>query len=57
MPLKLVQRPKSPHWVMRGTIRGIRVEESTRTAEKNAAEEIRAKRGAELLSGGCPEEC
>ena len=50
MPLKLVKRPKSPYWVMRGTVRGIRVEESTGTAARRAAEEIRAKREAELLS-------
>ena len=49
MPIKLVKRPKSPFWVMRGTIRGIRVEECTGTADKKAAEEIRAKREAEIL--------
>lgn len=50
MPLKLVKRPKSPHWVMRGTVRGIRVEETTGTTEKAAAEVVRAKREAELLT-------
>jgi integrase len=35
---------------MRGTIRGLRVEESTGTSEKRAAEEIRAKREAEILT-------
>ena len=35
---------------MRGTLRGVRVEESTGTAEKRAAEEIRAKREAEILT-------
>jgi hypothetical protein len=34
MPIKLVRRAKSPNWVMRGTLRGIRVEESTRTDNK-----------------------
>lgn len=50
MPLKLVRRPKSPHWIIRGTLRGIRVEESTQVSDKRAAEEIRAKREAEILA-------
>jgi integrase len=49
MPLKLVRRPKSPNWVIRGTLRGIRVEESTGTDDKRYAEEIRAKREGEIL--------
>jgi hypothetical protein len=44
------RRPKSPNWVIRGTIRGICVEESTRTSDKQTAEEIRAKREVELLA-------
>lgn len=50
MSLRLVRRPKSPNWVLRGTIRRIRVEESTGTNNKKIAEEIRAKREAELLA-------
>src|SRR2546423_12350705 len=50
MSLKLVRRPKSPNWVMRGTVRRIRIEESTGTSERRVAEEIRAKREAELLT-------
>jgi len=52
MPLKLVQRRdnKSPFWIIRGSIRGRRVDESTGTAERKIAEEIRAKREAELLA-------
>jgi integrase len=50
VPLKLVHRPKSPHWIIRGTLRGIRLEESTGTDDKKAAEEIRAKREAEILA-------
>lgn len=50
MPLKLVRRPKSPYWIIRGTLRGIRIEESTGVSEKRAAEEIRAKREAEILA-------
>src|SRR4051812_46904213 len=48
--LRLVHRAKSPHWIIRGTIRGIRIEESTRTVKRGLAEEIRAKREAELLT-------
>src|SRR5262245_60342402 len=50
MSLKIVRRPKSPNWIIRGTVRGIRVEESTGTSERGIAEEIRAKREAELLT-------
>ena len=49
MPLRLVRRAKSPNWIIRGTVRGIRVEESTGT-NRRVAEEIRAKREAELLA-------
>jgi len=49
--LSLKRRPKSPYWIIRGTLRGIRVEESTGTSNKRAAEEIRAKREAEILEG------
>jgi len=49
MPLRLVKRPKSPYWVIRGTIRRIRVEESTGTSDKRAADEILIKREAEIL--------
>lgn len=50
MPLKLVRRPKSPYWIVRGTLRGIRVEESTGVSDRRAAEEIRAKREAQILA-------
>jgi integrase len=50
MPLKLTRRPRSPNWILRGTIRGIRIEESTGTNNRRVAEEIRAKRETELLS-------
>jgi integrase len=52
MPLRLVRRPKSPNWIIRGTVRGIRVEESSGVvlANRRTAEEIRAKREAEILS-------
>jgi hypothetical protein len=47
MPIRLVRRPKSPNWILRGTLR---VEESTGTDNKKVAEEIRAKREAEILA-------
>jgi hypothetical protein len=50
MPLRLVRRPKSPNWIIRGTLRGIRIEESTGVGDKRAAEEIKAKREAEILA-------
>lgn len=48
--LKLVRRPKSPYWIIRGTLRGVRVEESTGTGNKQAAEEIRVKREHDILT-------
>lgn len=50
MPLKLVKRPKSPNWIMRGTVRGQTIEETTGTSNKEAAEAIRIKRENELLT-------
>jgi hypothetical protein len=50
MSLRLVRRPKSPNWVVRGTIRGVRIEESTGTDNKKAADEIRASREAHILT-------
>jgi integrase len=53
--LKIVRRPKSPYWYIRGSVRGSRIEESTgivddgRAASKRQAEEIRAKREAETI--------
>ena len=50
MRLQLKRRPKTPYWIIRGTVRGIRVEESTGTSDRRVAEEIRAKREAEILA-------
>lgn len=49
--LKLVRRHGSPFIYLRGTVRGIRVDESTgvRAGGRKAAEEIRAKRQAAIL--------
>lgn len=49
MPLSLKRRHGSPCWYLRGTIRGISVDESTGTGDRKAAEEIRAVREADLL--------
>ena len=50
MSLRLVRRPKSPYWIIRGTVRRVRVEESSGTGDKRIAEEIRAKREAQILA-------
>lgn len=49
--LKLVKRHGSSYFYLRGTVRGISIDESTRVDFRNrrAAEEIKAKRQAELL--------
>lgn len=39
----------SENWYLRGTVRGIRVDESTGTGDRQAAEAIRIKREAEVL--------
>jgi integrase len=50
MPLKLVRHPKrSPHWYLRGTVRGVHIFETTKTDDRKAAEAIRIKREAGLL--------
>lgn len=49
MPLEIYQRPDSPNWYLRGTLRGVRVRESCGTHEKSVAEEIKAKREWEVL--------
>lgn len=51
MPLKLVKRHNSDFWYMRGTVRGVTVDESTRLVDKEAAEALRAKREWELTQG------
>src|SRR5579872_4737047 len=50
MSLKLVRRPKTPYWVMRGTVRGQSIEESTGVTDKAVAEQIRIKRENEILT-------
>ncbi|HDZ73511.1 MAG TPA: site-specific integrase [Aurantimonas coralicida] len=52
MPLRVVSRPKSPLLYIRGTIAGVRVEESAGTSSRKLAEEYRAKREAEIYKEG-----
>jgi len=50
MPLKLKRYPgRGPNWYIRGTVRRRYVDETTGTADRAAAEDIRIKREAELL--------
>jgi len=49
MPLKITKTKKSPNWYIKGTIRGIAVEESTGTNCKKTAKEICDRRVAEVL--------
>jgi integrase len=49
MPLRLIRRGGSPHYYLRGTVRGINIYETTGTNDPKAAEAIRIKREAEAL--------
>lgn len=49
MSLKLVKRSDTPHWYIRGSVRGLHVYESTKTSDHAAAETIRILRERELL--------
>lgn len=44
MPLKLHRKRGSPNWYIRGTVRGIVVDESSRTSKRSVAETILAQR-------------
>lgn len=50
MPLKVIRRHGSPFWYLRGTVRGISVDESTKTRERKIAEKVRVKREGELTT-------
>jgi integrase len=53
MPLKLIEPGKrhgSPYWYIRGSVRGLRVDESTGCLDKKAAEQVRIKREGDLLT-------
>ncbi len=50
MPLKLVQgRHGSPYWYIRGSVRGIRVDESTGVSDHKQAQDVLITRSAEVL--------
>jgi integrase len=49
MSLKLTRRHGSPHWYIRGTVRGVTVDESTGVADRKAAETIRAQREWQII--------
>lgn len=50
MPLRLVRYPeRSPHWYMRGTVRGQSVYETTGTDDEGAADAVRIKHEGKLL--------
>ncbi len=49
MSLKLIRRHGSPNWYVRGTVRGIALDESSGVADRKIAETIRAKREWEIL--------
>lgn len=51
MPLRLVKRHGSPNWYIRGTVRGVAVDESTGLAERGSAEALRARREWEIQQG------
>jgi integrase len=50
MPLKLVNRHGSPFWYLRGSVRGVHVDESAKTADREQAEAIKAKREWEIVN-------
>jgi integrase len=49
MSLKLYRKRGSPNWYVRGTVRGITVDESSGVADRSAAEAIRAQREWECI--------
>lgn len=49
MPLKLTRRTGSPHWQITGSLRGVRVRESTGTSRREHAEALRSQRETEIL--------
>lgn len=62
MPLKIRRRKDSPNWYLRGTVRGIPVDETTGTDRREVANDIRIRLENELLdrsvhgpsAGGAP---
>ena len=51
MPLRLARRHGSPNFYIRGTVRGVTVDESTGISDAKAAEAFRAKREWTIING------
>jgi integrase len=49
LSIELRRRHGSPYWYMRGSVRGLRIDESTGLGDRKAAQEILALREAELV--------
>lgn len=49
MPLKVIERHGSKFLYLRGSVRGVAIDESTKVTDRGQAEEIRAKREAEII--------
>jgi hypothetical protein len=49
MPLNLIHRKDSPNWWIRGSVRGIAVNESTKVTDRETADIIRIVREKTLL--------
>ena len=52
MPLKLRRRKGTANWQVRGTVRGVFVEETTGTDRREIADQYRIRRENQLLDGG-----
>ena len=50
MSLKISRRHGTAVWYIRGTVRGVSVDESTKVTDKEQAEAIRAKREWEIIT-------
>lgn len=49
MPLKCIKRHGSPFWYIRGTVRGVAIDESTKVTSRKQAEAFRAKRKSAII--------
>jgi integrase len=50
MPLKVIRRHGSPNWYIRGSVRGVDVDESAKTDSREQAEAFKAKREWEIVN-------
>jgi integrase len=49
MPLKCIKRHGSPFWYIRGTVRGVTIDESTKVTNRKQAEAFRARRESAII--------